>query len=382
MRLLTAIALLLVSSASVIAQAPLPDYIILAVNQPHKNGGIRFEFFEYADPGGSHGVRRTAQVDGILGSMTPKQKAEHIYFELTAQLPGITIILFGEDILHIKGPVGIACTYCNDTTAEAMELLNIDNDRNGTIDRVNILHSDRYQNSFRLDGNAMGGSLSYGENGLVATVQTHPGMSLSAIYMQFELALGGTATEQGFFLPETSGGARSVTFDVADLGLDITTTFDMKGEGQPSSPVDGSLCVNSSFSLSGFHPSDGREGPYSSQIWAGDEMIDFHLTGPPNQPIVLLMGDMNVGAASFGPYGQLDIGSLDPAVGSMGVQVVASGADPGSFNSQWMTDASGFVTNVYPSTPSLGGLVAGFQAAIFRPAGGVRLTNAVAVYFL
>jgi Matrixin/Immune inhibitor A-like, MAM domain len=151
--------------------------------------------------------------------------------------------------------------------------------------------------------------------------------------------------------------------------------------GQPPRPGIASLdMLSPSFghavSTSNKTPVDfALPGPYEMRAEAGVDWLNLYFEGFPNEPILLLAGPPNVGAAEFpGVAGnQIDLGTA-PTFGD--VSVIANGSDPGFLNALYVLGANGSKGMSLGVLPvGLSGYHAAFQA--FYLNGGFRATNAV-----
>ena len=86
----------------------------------------------------------------------------------------------------------------------------------------------------------------------------------------------------------------------------------------------------------------GVAGPFFATVKANENMV-MRFFGEPNMPIFLLGGALNVGAATFPPIGQLDIGGApDPMTGiPAGITILADGDLTTGINSYFNTGPIG-----------------------------------------
>jgi hypothetical protein len=142
------------------------------------------------------------------------------------------------------------------------------------------------------------------------------------------------------------------------------------------------LDVNSAVNPNGLPVATGAGGPYKGIVNQGGNMT-ITVSGEPNQPVILLSGALNVGAAAF-PQGQLDIGGPpNPMTGiPSGIGVVANGASPTSFfDVFFVLDASGKteVTLAVPSLLPVGSLGAIQAVNLVSTPNVIAISNAVEI---
>ncbi len=152
------------------------------------------------------------------------------------------------------------------------------------------------------------------------------------------------------------------------------------GTGQAPQPGMAVMDLDGALEPGGAPVCSNLPGPYSAQSAVGG-LASLHFSGAAGQPIILMSGAINPGAATFPNIGQLDIGSgFDPFTGVLsGITIVASGLDAGLLNQIFVTSAAGVVDLQFTTPASLSGQQIGLQAFMFN--GGptvVSLSNAIA----
>ncbi|MCB9831450.1 MAG: hypothetical protein H6807_03175 [Planctomycetes bacterium] len=181
-------------------------------------------------------------------------------------------------------------------------------------------------------------------------------------------------TVQLQFRGRTDGGAAT-----NDIALDDVSVFNfVPGAGQAPRSGIAMLDINSANSpgLSSIQSLDN--GPYTTRI-TGGERITFSFIGEANRPVVLLFGSLNVGAASYGAVGQLDIGGPVGTTGvPSGILLFGDGNQPSGFNVFFNTGPAGS-SSIYFTMPFFPtGVLTTFQG-ILPWVGGVAISNAVEV---
>jgi hypothetical protein len=153
------------------------------------------------------------------------------------------------------------------------------------------------------------------------------------------------------------------------------------GSGQAPQPGSAVMDMNGAFDRAGFPVVFGRPGPYFASAINGAGTLDMTFRGAPHQPIVLLMGPGNPGAAFYAGIGQVDIGISNPVLPYVpgGIVVVVDGSQPGFLSNFFDTGVNG-VTTISLGMPFLPatGVIGTFQAAVFT--GGlsvIKMSNAV-----
>lgn len=148
--------------------------------------------------------------------------------------------------------------------------------------------------------------------------------------------------------------------------------------GQAPQPGLAVFDINGATNLGGDTVSFGGPGPFYGQSMPGLPLA-FSFEGEGVQPILVMYGAMNQGAATFPQIGQMDIGGApDPVSGiPVGTAFLFNGTDPTGLNPLFWTTPQG--TNLVQfTTPALPpGIVTTFQAAIFNSTSGIALSNAV-----
>ncbi|MEZ6196855.1 MAG: lamin tail domain-containing protein [Planctomycetota bacterium] len=118
-------------------------------------------------------------------------------------------------------------------------------------------------------------------------------------------------------------------------------------------------------------------GPFFTSATPGSPLV-FVFEGEPNQPLLLIAGNLNPGAAAF-PVGQLDIGgAIDPMNGiPTGISILADGNRPDFVNSLFNTTPSGtqVIQLTTPAFPP--GFVTTLQAVMFNSVSVIRISNAI-----
>ena len=152
------------------------------------------------------------------------------------------------------------------------------------------------------------------------------------------------------------------------------------GTGQAPQPGMAVMDLNGALEPGGAPVCSGLPGPYAVQTSVGS-LASLQFSGAAGQPIILMSGAINPGAATFPNIGQLDIGAgFDPITGLLsGITIVASGLDAGLLNQIFVTSAMGVVDLQFTTPASLAGQQIGLQAFMFN--GGptvVSLSNAIA----
>lgn len=145
--------------------------------------------------------------------------------------------------------------------------------------------------------------------------------------------------------------------------------------GQPAQAL-AALDVNASAeNTNGEGVVTGNFGPFYKCV-SVDGPLTIGVRGVPNQPWVLLAGDLNPGANLIPPYGQIDLGGPNLS----GLTVVGSGYEPGLFNSFFQTGSGGVGGVIFFVPTSFAGVTLGFQAIMADPSVVIRASNAVRVY--
>ncbi len=174
-------------------------------------------------------------------------------------------------------------------------------------------------------------------------------------------------------------GEPRIAFGLVDIGSDEYFPGNAGGGQGPRANL-ALFDINGAGTPNGAPVSSLLPGPYYVRIDMNSN-INFDFEGMPNQPVLCMYGNMNVGAATFDPLtGNLDIGGPpDPLTGyPSGITVFIDGTSlmfPG-FGA--VTDGTGKVSLSFLLPPFPPGILTTFQAAVFRP-GGCSITNAVQV---
>ncbi len=160
---------------------------------------------------------------------------------------------------------------------------------------------------------------------------------------------------------------------------DVRLTDHPIGLGQPPQPGLAVLDLNGAQSPGGLAVRFVENGPYSSVATPGG-LLDFSFEGPADQPILLLVGPMNLVAASFSNVGQMDIGgSPDPITGiPSSIGVLFDGTSLVGLNPLFRTNIMGVASLglTMPNVPP--GILTTFQAVILNDTpSGIALSNAI-----
>lgn len=163
------------------------------------------------------------------------------------------------------------------------------------------------------------------------------------------------------FRGTSNGGA-----DTHDIAIDDVTVFEsIPGTGQAPRPGLALMDINNSLSPGLTPVSSMDNGPYSAFATPGS-LISFDFEGEQSQIILVLFGNKNPLAATFGAtIGQLDIGGPLGINGlPTGMQIFADGASSFGFNPFFRTTPAG-VANVFFTMPSYPpGVLTTFQSVI------------------
>ena len=152
--------------------------------------------------------------------------------------------------------------------------------------------------------------------------------------------------------------------------------------GQSPRPPISVLDINNSVNVEGRSPqvynSYLQNGPYFAKATPGGP-LNFLFSGFPNNALLLLFGPMNLGAASYGPTGQLDIGGpVDPSTGiPVGIQIVASGFQLTNPIDAFMTTGTTGTNMVTFTTPPFPPGVLGTMQTVTPTSTGIAISNAV-----
>ena len=162
-----------------------------------------------------------------------------------------------------------------------------------------------------------------------------------------------------------------------DIAIDDVSVYCVvPTSGQAPQPGLSTLDINNAQNANGFPVPAGPNGPYFANATVGSPLT-FTFEGEPFQVIVLLAGTLNVGVLSFPPFGQLDIGGVDPMGLPTGIQIIGSASDPGFVNTFFRVGPNGTQILSASTPPLLAGTTNTYQAAIFNTIALIGLSNAV-----
>jgi hypothetical protein len=366
----------IILSSTIVAQ----DEVKLVVGAPMRNGSIQMKFWLYADAAGRHGDSLTVTVTGILATDTAADKMMKIRTVLGAPPYNSSLRLdvapaaMNECTVRDgrRNPadpnqyldIGISLFEVIDSTSEISQAFN-------NKIPVRWIH---VETICEFSGTPQGGYVVFAVNETTsAMVDTFGLATASEVHNEIAAQIpGSVVTANGVQMPVYLASDRFFYFDVADAGLDIRVSQVELGGGQAPMPGVATLDVNNALAYA--LPVDSAQpGPYYTDV-IETEMVALSLTGMPQQPVVMLLGDIEEDAWNFGLHGQLD---LDPA----SLQIIGDGTLPGGWNSMWVIPSSGELQLSFPPQPALSGTTVGLQAAIFNPLQIVQLSNAVEVQF-
>lgn len=153
---------------------------------------------------------------------------------------------------------------------------------------------------------------------------------------------------------------------------DVRIDVPIPDTGQANSAI-ASLTMPGAVDQNAFAAANGLNGPF----FASGSTAEFHVTGQPNQPYILLAGPLNRANYTF-PFGQLDIGNFGSSFSFGDVSIVVNGLGNGFFDPLARTDAAGesvlsFGVGFLPP-----GVLGTFQALVYNTtASVVALTAAI-----
>ncbi len=159
---------------------------------------------------------------------------------------------------------------------------------------------------------------------------------------------------------------------------DFQATDHVLGIGQPPQPGLAVMDLNGALSPGGLDVSFLENGPYSASASPGGP-LNFAFEGDSNQPIIVLFGNLNVQAATFGNIGQMDIGGIaDPMTGiPAGIATLFNGTNPLGLNPLFVTSSSGDALLQLTMSALPPGILTTFQAAITNDSFGISLSNCI-----
>lgn len=165
-----------------------------------------------------------------------------------------------------------------------------------------------------------------------------------------------------------------------NIGIDDVEVFSRTpGPGQAGQPGRAEFDINDSMNAAGFRAQPGESGPFFANASVGG-LFTVTYRGEPNQPFLLLAGDLTPAVISIPGIGNVDVGGpLNMAGNLTTLEILLSGLDPTGLNPFANTGPTGEAFFQF-QTPNLAlGILTSFQAAIYNSVSVISFSNAVEV---